>query len=63
MREAVSKACKDPNRAIERIPRTSVEWANMAGNHLGAQRVKQMIADLQASQAEPAELGYFMFAR
>jgi hypothetical protein len=27
----------------------------MAGNHLGAQRVKQLIAELQAAQAEPAE--------
>ena len=45
---------KDPNRAIEEY-QTSVEWANMAGNHLGAQRVKQLIADLQAAQAEPTE--------
>jgi predicted ATPase/class 3 adenylate cyclase len=45
---------KDPNRAIEEY-RTSVEWANMAGNHLGVQRVKQLIADLQAAQAEPTE--------
>jgi predicted ATPase/class 3 adenylate cyclase len=34
---------------------TSVEWAKMAGNHLGAQRVKQLIADLQAAKAAPAE--------
>jgi hypothetical protein len=27
----------------------------MAGNHLGSQRVKQLIADLQAANAEPAE--------
>ena len=45
---------KDPNRAIDEYW-TSVEWANMAGNHLGAQRVKHLIADLQAAQAEPAE--------
>jgi predicted ATPase/class 3 adenylate cyclase len=45
---------KDPNRAIDEY-QTSVEWANMAGNHLGARRVKQLIADLQAAQAEPAE--------
>jgi predicted ATPase/class 3 adenylate cyclase len=45
---------KDPNRAIEEY-QTSVEWANMAGNHLGAQRVKQLIADLKAAQAEPLE--------
>ncbi|SDS98143.1 Predicted ATPase [Bradyrhizobium canariense] len=45
---------KDPNRAIDEYW-TSVDWANMAGNHLGAQRVKQLIADLQAAQAEPTE--------
>jgi len=45
---------KDANRAIEEY-QTSVEWANMAGNHLGAQRVKQLIADLKAAQAEPLE--------
>jgi hypothetical protein len=45
---------KDPNKAIDEY-QTSVEWANMAGNHLGAQRVKHLIADLQAAQAEPAE--------
>jgi hypothetical protein len=45
---------RDPNRAIEEY-QTSVEWAYMAGNHLGAQRVKQLIADLQAAQAEPID--------
>jgi predicted ATPase/class 3 adenylate cyclase len=45
---------KDPNKAIDEY-QTSVEWANMAGNQLGAQRVKHLIADLQAAQAEPAE--------
>jgi hypothetical protein len=45
---------KDPNRAIDEY-QTSVECANMAGNHLGAQRVKHLIAELQAAQAEPAE--------
>src|SRR4030088_3255051 len=45
---------KDPNRAIDEY-QTSVEWANMAGNHLGTQRVKQLIADLQGGQAEPAD--------
>jgi predicted ATPase/catalase/class 3 adenylate cyclase len=45
---------KDRNRAVEEY-QTSVEWANMAGNHLGALRVKQLIADLQAAQAEPTE--------
>ena len=45
---------KDPNKAIDEY-QTSVEWANMAGNHLGAQRVKHLIADLKAAQAEPAE--------
>jgi len=45
---------QDPNRAIDEY-RTSVEWANMAGNHLGARRAKQLIADLQAAQAAPTE--------
>jgi hypothetical protein len=45
---------KDRNKAIDEY-QTSVEWANMAGNHLGAQRVKHLIADLQAAQAEPIE--------
>jgi predicted ATPase/class 3 adenylate cyclase len=45
---------KDPSRAIDEY-RTSVEWANMGGNYLGTQRIKQRIADLQAAQAEPAE--------
>jgi predicted ATPase/class 3 adenylate cyclase len=45
---------QDPNRAIEEY-QTSAEWADMAGNHLGVQRVKQLIADLEAAQAEPAE--------
>jgi predicted ATPase/class 3 adenylate cyclase len=45
---------QDPNRAIDEY-QTSVEWANMAGNHLGARRVKQLIADLQAAQAAPTE--------
>jgi predicted ATPase/class 3 adenylate cyclase len=45
---------KDRNRAIDEY-QTSVEWANMAGNHLGAQRVKHLIAELQAAQAEPNE--------
>jgi len=34
----------------------SAEWAVMAGNHLGAHRVKQSIADLQAANAAPAEV-------
>jgi hypothetical protein len=45
---------RDRNRAIDEY-QTSAEWANMAGNHLGAQRVKQLAADLQAAQAEPTE--------
>jgi predicted ATPase/class 3 adenylate cyclase len=45
---------RDPNRAIDEY-QTSVEWANMAGNLLGAQRVKQLIADLQAAQAGPIQ--------
>jgi hypothetical protein len=44
----------DPKRAIDEY-QASVEWANMAGNHLGAQRVKQLIAELQATQVDPAE--------
>ena len=34
---------------------TTAEWAKMAGNHLGAQRVKQLIADLKAAHAPPEE--------
>jgi hypothetical protein len=45
---------QDSNQAIDEY-QTSVEWANMAGNHLGARRVKQLIADLQAAQAAPIE--------
>jgi predicted ATPase/class 3 adenylate cyclase len=45
---------RDSSKAIDEY-QTSVEWANMAGNHLGAQRVKQHIADLQAAEAEPKE--------
>jgi hypothetical protein len=45
---------KDPNKAMDEY-QTSMEWANLAGNHLGAQRVKHLIADLQAAQAVPAE--------
>jgi predicted ATPase/class 3 adenylate cyclase len=48
------ESLKDPNRAIEEY-QISVEWASMAGNHLGAQRVKHLIAGLRAAQAEPAE--------
>jgi hypothetical protein len=48
------ESLKDPNRAIDEY-QISVEWANMAGNHLGAQRVRHLIADLRAAQAEPAE--------
>ncbi len=44
----------DPNRAIDEYE-TSVEWAIMAGNHLGAQRVRQLMADLQAAQVGPIE--------
>jgi hypothetical protein len=48
------ESLKDPNRAIDEY-QISVEWANMAGNRLGAQRIKHLIADLRAAQAEPAE--------
>jgi predicted ATPase/class 3 adenylate cyclase len=44
----------DPHVAIDEY-QTTAEWAKMAGNHLGAQRVKQLIADLKAAHAEPAE--------
>jgi predicted ATPase/class 3 adenylate cyclase len=44
---------KDPAKAIDEFE-TSVEWANMAGNYLGASRVKHLIAELRAAQAEPA---------
>lgn len=45
---------KDPARAIDEY-QISVEWANMAGNHLGALRVKQLIGDLQAAHVGPEE--------
>jgi hypothetical protein len=45
---------RDPDRAIDEY-QASVEWADMAGNRLGAQRVKHLIADLRAARAEPNE--------
>lgn len=48
------QSLKDPRRAIDEY-QMSVEWATLAGNHLGAQRVKHLISDLRAAQAEPAE--------
>ena len=48
------ESLNDPKRAIDEY-QMSVEWATLAGNHLGAQRVKHLIADLRAAQAEPAE--------
>lgn len=45
---------QDAARAIDEF-QASAEWGAMAGNHLGSQRVKQLIADLQAANAEPAE--------
>jgi hypothetical protein len=44
----------DPNVAIDEYE-TTAEWARMAGNHLGVQRVKQLIADLKAAHASPEE--------
>ena len=44
----------DPNVAIDEY-QTTAEWAKMAGNHLGAQRVTQLIADLKAAHAAPAD--------
>ncbi len=48
------ESLKDPKKAIDEY-QTSVEWANMAGNHLGAARMKHQIADLRASQVAPGE--------
>jgi hypothetical protein len=45
---------RDPKVAIDEY-QTTAEWARMAGNTLGVQRVKQLIADLLASNAAPAE--------
>ena len=45
---------EDPNVAIDEY-QTTAEWAKMAGNHLGAQRVKQLIADLKAAHVPPEE--------
>ncbi|WP_024510507.1 adenylate/guanylate cyclase domain-containing protein [Bradyrhizobium sp. ARR65] len=45
---------EDPRVAIDEYE-TTAEWAKMAGNHLGVQRVKQLIADLRAANAPPAE--------
>jgi len=45
---------KDAARAIDEY-QVSAEWAVMAGNHLGSQRVKQLIADLQAMSAAPTD--------
>jgi hypothetical protein len=45
---------RDPKVAIDEY-QTTAEWARMAGNALGVQRVKQLIADLLASNAAPPE--------
>jgi hypothetical protein len=45
---------QDPLQAIDEYE-TTAEWAKMAGNHLGVQRVKQLIADLRAANAPPVE--------
>ena len=45
---------RDPKLAVDEY-QTTAEWARMAGNALGVQRVKQLIADLLASNAAPAE--------
>jgi predicted ATPase/class 3 adenylate cyclase len=44
----------DPAKAVEQYQR-SADWATMGGNHLGALRVKHLIADLQAENAKPPE--------
>ena len=45
---------QDAAKAIDEY-QASAEWAVMAGNHLGAHRVKQSVADLEAAKAAPAE--------
>jgi predicted ATPase/class 3 adenylate cyclase len=45
---------QDAAQAIDEY-QASAEWGAMAGNHLGSQRVKQLITDLQAANAEPPE--------
>jgi predicted ATPase/class 3 adenylate cyclase len=45
---------QNPQQAIDEY-QACAEWAVMAGNHLGAQRIKQLIADLQAANAAPTE--------
>src|SRR5262249_56024241 len=44
-------AAQDSSRAIDEY-QTSIEWANMAGNPLGARRGKQLVAELPAAAAE-----------
>jgi hypothetical protein len=45
---------EDPKVAIDEY-QTTAEYARMAGNPLGVQRVKQLIADLLAANATPVE--------
>jgi hypothetical protein len=45
---------QDAARAIDEY-QASAEWGAMAGNHLGSQRVKQLITELQTANAEPTE--------
>jgi predicted ATPase/class 3 adenylate cyclase len=45
---------EDPKVAIDEY-QTTAEYARMAGNPLGAQRVRQLIADLLSANATPAE--------
>ena len=45
---------QDPKVAIDEY-QTTAEWARMAANPLGVQRVKQLIADLLSANATPAE--------
>jgi predicted ATPase len=44
----------DPAKAVEQYQR-SADWATMGGNHLGALRVRHLIADLQAENAKPPD--------
>ncbi len=45
---------RNVSKAIEEYS-LSAEWASMGGNHLGALRVRHLIADLQAASAAPRQ--------
>ena len=48
------ESVRDVEKAVQAY-QLSAEWATMGGNHLGAQRVKHLIADLRAARATPVE--------